>query len=105
MSKRSPKRPGSLNGEPSSHSETPVGKPSFKKQDFMKNFHKQGGGGLLVFILLFRNTINSGTDTEFYVPDLRYQAAIMVKFRAFMLNPDLFWTIFWHFGPDPEGFT
>ena len=36
----------------------------------------------------------SGTDTEFYVPDLWSQAAIMAKKRAFLLNPDLFRTIF-----------
>ena len=29
----------------------------------------------------------------------------LFKFRAFMLNPDLFRTTFWHFGPDPESFT
>ena len=46
-----------------------------------------------------------GTTTEFCVPDYQSQAAIMSKFRAFMLNPDLFRTTFWHFGPDPESFT
>ena len=29
---------------------------------------------------------------ELYVPDLGYQAAVMAKFRTFMLNPDLFRT-------------
>ena len=38
--------------------------------------------------------ITSGTDTEFFVPDHESQAAIMAKFRAFMLNPDLFRTIY-----------
>ena len=32
-----------------------LGKPSFKKRNFMKNFHRGGGGGQSVFILLFRN--------------------------------------------------
>ena len=41
----------------------------------------------------------SGTTTEFCVPDHRSQAAIMVKFRAVMPNPDLFRTIFLTF-PD-----
>ena len=40
----------------------------------------------------------SGTNTEFYVPDHRPQAAIMAKFRAFMLNPDFFLTPFGNFG-------
>ena len=34
----------------------------------------------------------SGTNTEFYVLDHTSQAAIMAKFRAFMLNPDLYRT-------------
>ena len=41
-----------------------------------------------------------GTEIEFYVSDHRSQSAIMAKFRAFMLNPDLFRTPFWTFsGP------
>ena len=39
----------------------------------------------------------SGTNTEFYVPDHGSQAAIMAKFRAFMLNPDFFLTPFGNF--------
>ena len=42
----------------------------------------------------------SGTNTEVYVPDHGSQAAIMAKFRAFMLNLDFFKTpleIFWTF--------
>ena len=34
--------------------------------------------------------IHSGTTTEFCVPDHRFQAAIIAKFRAFMQNPDHF---------------
>ena len=47
--------------------------------------------------------VYSGTTAEFCVPDHRTQAAIMVKFRAFMLNPDLFWNTFSTF-PDFESF-
>ena len=43
--------------------------------------------------------IVGGTTTEFCVPDHRSQAAIMAKFRAFILNPDLFRTTFLTF-PD-----
>ena len=43
--------------------------------------------------------IVSGTNTEFYVLDHGNQAAIMAKFGAFMLNPDLFQTTFGTF-PD-----
>ena len=39
----------------------------------------------------------SGTNTEVYVPDHGSQAAIMAKFRAFMLNPDFFRTPFGNF--------
>ena len=42
----------------------------------------------------FVDCFNSGTTTEFCVPDHRSQAAIMVKFRAVMPNPDLFRTAF-----------
>ena len=38
--------------------------------------------------------LSSGTNTEFHVPDLRSQAAIMGKFRAFLLNLDFFRTTF-----------
>ena len=41
-----------------------------------------------------KTVMYSGTDTEFYVPDLWSQAAIMAINRAFLLNPDLFRTIF-----------
>ena len=39
----------------------------------------------------------SGTNTEFYVLDHGSQAAIMAKFRAFMLNLDFFLTPFGNF--------
>ena len=43
--------------------------------------------------------MNSGTTTEFCVPDHGSRTFIMAKFRAFMQNPDLFRTTFLTF-PD-----
>ena len=44
--------------------------------------------------ILGTGSLFSGTDTEFYVPDLWSQDAIMAKNRAVLLNLDLFWTTF-----------
>ena len=52
--------------------------------------------------ILCGHTAVSGTNTEFYVPDRGSQAAIMAKFRAFMLNPELFRTTFGTFPNFPS---
>ena len=51
------------------------------------------------FLQAYADSLLSGTDTEFYIPDLRSQAAVMVKIRTFKLDPDLFRTTFGTF-PD-----
>jgi len=71
-----------------------------REEDFNKNgqvrnqipkFQKSKSDLFLERII---ETIYSGTDTEFCIPDHWVQAAVMVKIRTFKLNPDLFRTTF-----------